>query len=195
MRTTITHSLYWGLQFISWQELLLAATLMPTEGESCIIDEVLDILSERVIKCDQGSTHRKEWGKQRWKCILWRKHKFLLAAVNSLTKCHTDCENKRRVGGGWGLLTICESVTINMFFNPLYQWQLDFWLKKIITWSKLSPDVVWRGFKYLLESESTLYLQLKIDSMICVRFLPGFKGRIQIIESLFFLHLSYPERL
>ena len=29
-------------------------------------------------------------------CFIKRKHKFSLAAV-SLTKCHTDCENKRRV--------------------------------------------------------------------------------------------------
>ena len=52
-----------------------------------------------------------------------------------------------------------------------------------------------KGSKCLLETKTTLYLQLKIDSMICVWFLPRFQGRIQVIESLFLLHLSDPERL
>ena len=69
---------------------------MPTEGESCIIDEVLDILSERVIK---GQHTEKVEKAEMEICFIKRKHKFSLAAV-SLTKCHTDCENKRRVGGG-----------------------------------------------------------------------------------------------
>ena len=122
-------------------------------------------------------------------CFIKRKHKFSLAAV-SLTKCHTDCENKRRVRSVDNLGE-CNHKLLSIHFQKS---QKDFWSKKIITWSKSSPDL-WRGFKYLLESKSTLYLQLKIDSMICVWFLPRFKGRIQIIESLFFLHLSYPERL